>query len=1563
MTEGITVRGIGHQVLSKELYQEVVIISDMYDLNEYMALDLLCTAQIQLSYHPGLTRGLVAILLYYDGRKALVSTLRLLIQARTGVVWKLGIATQVSKYVSEYTDYLMNNGVFQKILELLKTLDLSKEIDLLQKNRALGSSKHHRQILDLFEDIRQQLADIIFMWSAQTGLPREPAINLINHLRTTKIEEEANGAIDHITLTLQMALLYALDLSVLHIREDGEEIVQSLPLLSESGLIEALMAELMHDKGKWESEGLHALTLFAMGICLATLRLLPQTQALQNAIEQEDFFVGTAIDMKVFNFLNNVYLESEVIFKERFYYYRIHNMLTDFIVLLQNKVKELRMRADEAARTLQAYAQEGLDAPPNLPRNFEQFMYCISKLYSQDKLKLELMLEYWCPAEITPSQAYSYRTPPRSVSLFKFVRLAGDMIPPSLFNPYLTMLSGLASHTQAARYCFNMLKQNGPGQSSTLSWDHFFGSIARYLNNLRQEAPAQSDTVYRHRNFARGITPQEIQGLHSVLLLIRTIAEYDDFSRIALCEHPAWAPLSVLLGLISCSVPIPLKSALLSTLAALSKSPETAAQMWNNLEASQILVTIPSTSSYQPRGIQTELDEIESRMEEYPMTRGLLELLNVLTDSGIPRTLGAGPRKPGFDPYLTFIINSVFLKFYTRAYKNLEEKWHVAKLCLKLIEKFLNQYDPNQSDFLTLIQTAEFNAPPGFHLMIQLNTKSQFLDLILLIIDEGCVSFDMFVDFPGKNHLEDCTLYCLNILNRGLSLQQKFFSLATSNSCTILLTGLNKLLLNINQRTSKPDYIMKICKYVSYQTMIPNHALIATKVLTYVTKQPPVHSQIMNVLLSYSHHELDVRQGFVLCLDADEDWKEKNVEDSGIVTATKEAVIKLLKQCMMHPAPNLAHYLFGFDVKRDISKTVFQFPGVLGFPRTCLHSLFSVMNSILHSNRHIIKPTLIEASYSMLYTLCANPKTVGPILKFVRQTQNFFQNHVQAIPTTEKLTTSEMNQLSWLLKTIAIEQKLSSQTNQIFYLKHLTQMMVGFPTVIEKNDDTEKTPSELLNFNRNSLLNKLIKNFDFNVEEVECPQWDYFDNNLMEKLIENCESGNNPRLIDVKKLHQVLIDELSTLQGTAAASQRQLIVPEIQKVLTYAIKVNSVRQYAAATIRFIDAWRQLTQVIFVTLPADVMSIEEQQILLIELLETLLNKMLSCEALPEVASLASGALLLLLVSLKKTHVNALKRKKVLPQETIDEIYSKNVIYTNTSSLKYILHGILEWILVSSVSSQKLRVNLYGSLLQFLHMISVGYEDKKIPNQGSFYVKRLDNKTTENLTDDRILISANVLAGFGDKLIEVLCHDCIGGHDICKMLAMSSFNLLIMLNLQANWVTFLSSKGYLKHLIDSVLNSDTDLKQILETVPDTLRPIYLYETKMSLIARIAITRMGAEMLLEQRILSCLASMRVYDDHPKIEKQTPNVIEDFIPSVESRYQQILFPALDLCDALLTSLGTDNRAVVAQIMNFLLSHLDIVESVLQQGCPALSTPFMKELAMITGIFFFNYSKMFVTF
>nr|CAD7264264.1 unnamed protein product [Timema shepardi] len=659
ISECIHLPGMGYQILSKELVDEAIIISDMYDLNEILAIDLLCTAQQQLQFHPGLNRGLVAILLYYDGRKALVSALRSLVHVRKGFSWAGNYPPEIVDYITLYTNKIMEDGVLLKILDLLECLDLSKELELLQHNRALGGPKHQHQVVEQFQEIRQALADIIFLWTAQTGLPKEPTFKLINRLKSCKIQDEVSGGMDGVNLALEMALLCAVDLSLLHRMEDGAELVRNLPLLSDSSFIPALVRELSQCVKPWECLGLQAMTQLAWALALTTLRLSPS-----------NLYTDRTVKLNTTSALANYTTEQ-------FYLQRLHTLITDFLVLMPTKVKELRNRGDETARTVQVYAHEGLEPPASLTHHFEHLLLTVERFYRDNPLGLELALDFWCPTDTTKhSTIYLYGIPSKQSSwgsifflaqlqsprvlrsrvspfpsitdsallvtysrvagarssswlsyrvhescgrglpisavsplfwvvLFKFVRMAGEMLPPTLFVPYLKMLRSIASSPQCSRYAFNMLKENS---SNNLSWDHFFSSLERYYNNLRQELPPSTDTVYRHRVYPRGITPQEIQGLQAVLGVTRTVAEYDDCAQVALCENPHWNALNILLGLVSCSVPIPLKAELLLTLAALARSPNTAATLWHSLEASQILTTVPSISSYQPRGVQVHND-------------------------------------------------------------------------------------------------------------------------------------------------------------------------------------------------------------------------------------------------------------------------------------------------------------------------------------------------------------------------------------------------------------------------------------------------------------------------------------------------------------------------------------------------------------------------------------------------------------------------------------------------------------------------------------------------------------------------------------------------------------------------------------------------------------------------------------------------------------------------------------------------------------------------------------------------------------------------------------------
>ncbi len=61
--------------------------------------------------------------------------------------------------------------------------------------------------------------------------------------------------------------------------------------------------------------------------------------------------------------------------------------------------------------------------------------------------------------------------------------------------------------------------------------------------------------------------------------------------------------------------------------------------------------------------------------------------------------------------------------------------------------------------------------PPGYHLLVQCLHDSNFLRLLLHVVDEGCRVLDLYTPTPGIQELETLTLNVLLLLKRVLQLQ------------------------------------------------------------------------------------------------------------------------------------------------------------------------------------------------------------------------------------------------------------------------------------------------------------------------------------------------------------------------------------------------------------------------------------------------------------------------------------------------------------------------------------------------------------------------------------------------------------------------------------------------------------------------------------------------------------------------------------------------------------------------------------------------------------------------
>jgi nuclear pore complex protein Nup205 len=772
-----------------------------------------------------------------------------------------------------------------------------------------------------------------------------------------------------------------------------------------------------------------------------------------------------------------------------------------------------------------------------------------------------------------------------------------------------------------------------------------------------------------------------------------------------------------MLGLVSCSIIVQLKANLISTLAALGKSSETAIQLWNLLETSQIITTVPTTSNFASRGIESELEEIESRNETYPLTRAILDLLYSLSSVIVPKSLGAGPRKPGLDPYINFVIETVFLKFYNRNYKDPQEKWEVAEKCLQICEMFMKMYIVSPKDFPSSMNYREENSQPGFHIMLLLHTKSEFLRLILHLIDESCLMLETYSPFEGKKSMENLTLKAVNILEMALSKQDQFFEAHFASNSSLLLSGLNKLILDINPRSGRNDHMLNIAKLVTFNSSLPYQALAAVKILRHVIRQPNVNNQILGVFTSNDRLKLEIRQGFVECLE--------NESDDPVEIELKEEILVLLADSLPHAAPNLAHYLIGFDISKDIRMSNLQQPGILDFPSNCAKSLVMLLDQNLEILKRSQLPPentqkLVENAYSLLYQLCFNIKTSEVFLRYLRSCGDFLARHTSELPFFNPNNNFHvLNQMTGLLKCVAIELKLTAEKNQLSQFGNLCKILLGVAQNV--TNTTETFQIELAHYgNVNKKLNKklliceLLNCLDFEYKPLDNPKFEYFDASLMSELFKSCESSFNSagvKLIDVKKIHAILKEELNSVQSTIAAGQRQFIVQEIESIMEHALNLNNNKLSTNANVKFLDAWSQVTEITFSVHPTFFFTPDSRQALITEILQALLKYVVPgqvSQVAPELANSASSTVLLLMMNLRTCF------GKKTPNEPSQSFFGNQsslnlsqdqitTVSSPRSNMKYIFKNIIEWIIVSGVGSQKLRMNLYSALLNFMYIV--------------------------------------------------------------------------------------------------------------------------------------------------------------------------------------------------------------------------------------------------------------------
>ncbi|ESO12327.1 hypothetical protein HELRODRAFT_187835, partial [Helobdella robusta] len=804
----------------------------------------------------------------------------------------------------------------------------------------------------------------------------------------------------------------------------------------------------------------------------------------------------------------------------------------------------------------------------------------------------------------------------------------------------------------------------------------------------------------------------------------------------------------------------------------------------------------------------------------------------------------------------------------------------------------------------------------------------------------------------------------------ALSKQKMFMDscMQMGGSSNFVGGGLDKLLMGVNPRTGKSSHLINVAK----------------RFLSVVDYTNPVSSGGMGSgyqlieIISLEDFSKSLLCGFSLCLENEnfevnddiDELLDKDFTSPVSQVQLGESVLNLLIGSLNLPAPNMSHFLCGFDTKRHIHKTMLHDPGINNFPRTCIHSVVSILNrSIdqpLKKHRHMY-PRFYELAYQFIHCLCTDVNTCVPVLRYLRS-HDFLYKQSSKLPfasvpnstakASASLSSSLLAQQSWLLSSLVVDLKVSADNKQRSYVQRVIELLLG----VDVKSSSKMFLSDVCSTEQKdeNKLQLLLSTISLSSDPPPpISHLNVFNPSQVQQISSMCEvlSSNNLTFCDVKTVYRILIEECSGLTGPLF-SRREKALEEINNICSNIMQQNAHKRSVHANKQAFLAWRQAVEVILTVVPLQQFAGEKRLQVILDLLQSLLHKLM-----PDLNSIvshqASYVILILVDNLARcfildqsanqsfhSHGSSLQQDISVVRGRANEVVGMRSAFSTL--LQTVLDGLIRYLLGSGSNGQRLRVHLYASLLYFLEIADKPQEFQHGIDQGVQRFLSPKENEYDKLSSDNL----STIKKYSEPLLSCLCRDICDGHDVTKMLSMSVLDKVLLIDTQKMWLNDVSSCGCIQHVTNGISADDHHLKLMLNPDPVPLKTLFIFQSKMSLLSRIARTREGANVLLSCDVMSHLAACSVLSLRPKHEGGYPYENSGFVPSILSRYRHhILFPIVRLSLTLISSLGSDNAAI-SKVFLFVMAHVETFTNIISMHPQDIRTmESLKELHLVVAL------------
>lgn len=1515
--------------------QTALKLSDELNLNEIECVRLLVDANREwvLYGREPLEIYRLAAGLWYMERRDLITALYILLRS---VALDQGLDADLMSEIEEQIQPLFNDGLRQRIIALVKELNR-------EEPAGIGRPSSERYVLDFRGALVERRAIVsrerlslshCLSLSALIKLmsPREVK-DVFSILKDCAAEGNQNSSVE---LQITYGVLFSLVATFI---SDALSTLEKASLSSSDSSFRREFHELVTRTGNNSTiEGFVGVVRLAWSVHLML------TQDRSNTREMSDIWSCLEIICRQnsFEFLREQVLKTaayqnddeDIVYMYTGY---THKLMMCFIShpTSRDKIKEIK---EKAMTALSPYG------PPrghreDLGRNGEQVDQPTKEPFVS---LLELVREIY---QKEPELGNG------NDELWTFVIYAGeDHTNTQTLVAFLGLLSTLASTEVGAAKVYELLQ----GKTyRSVGWSTLFDCLSIYEEKFKK-------SIQSSANIPPDFPEGDAQALVAYLAVLQKVVENGNPM-----ERKKWFPdIEPLFKLLSYeNVPPYLKGALRNSITAFIKvSPLLKDAIWNYLEQYDLPVvtaTLGHHTATQVYDMRFELNEVEARRESYPSTISFLRLINAL----IVEERNISDKGRRFMGIFKFVYEDVFGPFPQRAYADPLEKWELALACLEHFRMVLSMYDIKDDDIYASVNTL---APSSIE---------RQLPLLELLKDfmSGKVAFRniMNIILVGVDSLikERTTQTYGIILEKAVHLSLEIFILVMERDLALadvfrpLYQPLDVILAQSHRQ------IVALLEFVRYD-YLPQIQQCSIKIMGILSSRIV---GLVQLLLKADVGKM-VIEDYAACL-------EFRFDDFQVIEDTKDDVgvliLQLLVDNICRPAPNITHLLLGFDVNGSIEQTVLK-------PKSHYSCLKIILENLEKATKPEINALLHEFSFQLLYELCLDPLTCGPVMDLLSTKKyQFFSKHVGTIGVTplpkrnsnQSLRISMLHERAWLLKMLALALHISDISSSVYREACVAILYHTFGQCAENFQSTSLFDSRALTSisdvpaKRNKVLDLL------EVLQFRCPdtsmKYPQLLSNLgieskIEEILRNSATFENggvyyysergDRLIDLDAFHEKLLQMSQELNSQLSESEKAGLKESVHHLLKWAWRYNKNLEEQAAQLHMLTGWSQIVEV---AVSRRMSLFEDRSQLLFELLDASLNATTSPDCSVKMAYVLTNVSLTCMAKLRDERFICPAGTDSDAVTCLDIISSKQLPNAACNSLLFKLMMAT----LRNESSETLRRRQYALLLSYFQYCSSILDSDVPPSVLRFLLLEEQEGDDEDITLQKVLKEHNELAHANfsiirkeaQAIVDLVTKDAVHGSEAGKAISFYVLDALISIDHDKYFLNQLQSRGILRSCLSDVTNY---LSKDSSLASESSQRFCTVDAQFSLLLRIShhYGKHGAQILLSMGALQNLSSCNLMGGQKKGNpRAVSKIVKERIGEIDKK-RSLITPVLRIVTSFTSLVDSADflevkNKIVREIVDFVKQHQSVFNSILRENMTGANLLTLEQLSMAVSI------------